>query len=54
MNSELREAFIELHSQPILQNLRDNIVLRAKNVPEVPKLGDLDLNAIRDAEYFFN
>ena len=64
----LREAFVELHSQPLLQQLKAELEERMqrpsatdkgkskskKNVPEPPKLGSLDLNKVLEAEYFFN
>ena len=83
----LREAFVDLHSQPLLQHLHDELTERhgltgtqarhndksdsqhkaenlpmsrpgrkksATQIPEPPELGDLDLNQIREAEYFFN
>ena len=57
---QLREAFVELHSQPLLQDLADEFKrlhpkLPFKPPPE-PGQGDneLDLNAVMDAEYFFN
>lgn len=61
----LREAFLELHSQPLLhqlqEQLEDSILQAEKRVtdealtlPETPKLGSLDLNKVLEAEYFFN
>ena len=84
----LREAFVDLHSQPLLQNLHDELTARQPGstepqarhddkidsqpnsedlhkkrpgkkkldpqIPDPPELGDLDLNQVREAEYFFN
>ena len=63
----LREAFVELHSQPLLQQLKTELDERMpqpaapakgkksqKLVPDPPKLGKLDLNKVLEAEYFFN
>ena len=82
----LREAFVDLHSQPLLQNLHDELTarrpgsigLQARDSDESgsqhdsedlhmrrsqdeifwecgpPELGHLDLNQVREAEYFFN
>ena len=84
----LREAFVDLHSQPLLQNLHDELTARqpgstgtqarqngqngsqhdsrglqknrpgkkklASQIPDPPELGDLDLNQVREAKYFFN
>lgn len=55
MNASLREQFIELYSQPILEELRESLVMRFPNVtfPPVPKRGNLDLQSVRDSKYFF-
>ncbi len=84
----LREAFVDLHSQPLLQNLHDELTARQPGstatqarhnggsgsqpdvkdlqkkrpgkkkldpqIPDPPELGDLDLNQVREAKYFFN
>ena len=65
----LREAFVELHSQPLLQQLKaeldqrmpqdpDKATAKGKKgqqlVPDPPGLGELDLNKVLEAEYFFN
>ena len=56
MNTILREKFLELHSQPLLSNLRQELVAECPDVdiPAVPKLGNLQLEQISDATYFFN
>ena len=61
----LREAFLELHSQPLLHQLKEQLehsILYAEDpvtdelaeVAETPDLGSLDLNKVLEAEYFFN
>ena len=56
MNHILREKFFELHNQPLLQILRDELQQLYPNldIPQVPQLGSLDLNKITEADYFFN
>lgn len=55
MNETLRDCFIELYSQPLLHTLKESWELRYPEVefPELPELGDLDLNAVKSATYFF-
>mmetsp|Transcript_19031 Transcript_19031/g.41363 ORF Transcript_19031/g.41363 Transcript_19031/m.41363 type:complete len:420 (+) Transcript_19031:986-2245(+) len=55
MNEALRECFVELYSQPILSDLKESWELRYPEVefPECPELGDLDLNEVKSATYFF-
>jgi len=55
MNEALRECFIELYSQPLLQDLKESWELRYPEVefPEIPELGNLDLKEVKDAKYFF-
>lgn len=58
MNIILRDKFLELHSQPLLHNLRKELVESypgdPSDIPPVPQLGGLDLNKITQADYFFN
>jgi len=56
MNVVLRQKFIELHSEPILERLLDYF---KKNYPDctfppVPPRGELDLNKVLESPYFFN
>jgi DNA-directed RNA polymerase len=55
MNEALRDCFVELYSQPLLKDLKESWELRYPEVefPELPVLGDLDLNDVKDATYFF-
>ena len=56
MNTILREKFYELHSQPLLSKLRDELLAQSPEleIPEVPELGSLQLEKINEAKYFFN
>nr|CAC95163.1 RNA polymerase [Physcomitrium patens] len=56
MNSLLREKFVELYSQPVLENLLKSFQERFPTLvfPEVPARGDLDLKEVLRAPYFFN
>lgn len=51
----LREEFIRLYSdQNVLQELKESLEERFKvELPEVPEYGNLDLNEVRRARYFF-
>lgn len=55
MNEALREVFVSLYEQPILERQRQEWQLRYPDIefPEVPKRGSLDLNEVKDAIYFF-
>ncbi|KAL3693501.1 hypothetical protein R1sor_007152 [Riccia sorocarpa] len=56
MNELLREKFVQLYSQPILENLLKDFKQQFPHLefPEVPKRGDLDLKEVLKAPYFFN
>lgn len=57
----IREAFIEQYQPDVLARFKDEIVEQLtayaphllKDLPEVPPKGSLDLEAVRDARYFF-
>ena len=56
MSGMLREEFVRLYEQPILENVRSEW---EKRFPEldfepVPARGELDLKLIKDSAYFFN
>lgn len=55
MSKILREQFVNLHSEPLLENLRTNFVERYPHneFPDVPERGDFDLDKIKDSPYFF-
>ena len=55
MNAILRECFIDLYNQPLLGDLKTMWELRYPSItfPDVPARGDLDLEDVRSAPYFF-
>lgn len=56
MNQILREKFVELYSQPILENLLESFQKSFPHVefPPVPDRGNFDLEQVLKAKYFFN
>lgn len=56
MNMLLREKFIELHSQPLLESLLEELKEEHPDIdfPPLPPRGELNLEDIRAAKYFFN
>ncbi|CAM9802268.1 unnamed protein product [Chrysoparadoxa australica] len=56
MNTKLREAFVKLYSEPILENLHHDLSMRfpAAEFPPVPERGSLDLRDVLRSPYFFN
>ena len=56
MNKVLREQFVNLHSQPLLENLQELFRLRHPDVDfrPLPPRGDLDLQVVHDSPYFFD
>lgn len=56
MNAMLREKFIELHSQPLLERLLEELQAEHPDIhfPPLPPRGDLNLEDIRQATYFFS
>lgn len=55
MNEVLRETFVELYSQPILEDLKQSWEMRYPGIefPDLPRKGDLDLEEVKKAKYFF-
>lgn len=58
LNYVIREAFIEQYSVDRLEEIRDVVLKQLpeelrKEVPPLPKKGDLDLEVVRDSVYFF-
>ena len=58
MNVVLREEFIKMYTQPVLQDLYDQFVAQvepevAADFPPVPAMGTLDLAQVKDSLYFF-
>lgn len=60
MNDILREQFVELHSQGLLEHLLRDFRTNPKFVaagiefPNVPQLGELDVQTVQDSQYFFS
>lgn len=56
MNEAIRECFIDLYEQPILEKLHESLMMRYPDVefPSVPKRGDLDLKSVKESAYFFH
>lgn len=56
MNESLRRQFITMHSMPLLENLRESLVLRFPNIrfPQLPARGKLDLNQVMKSQFFFD
>lgn len=52
----LRQEFVNLHDQPILENLRDEFVARygTDEFPKPPARGTYDLSQVPISPYFFN
>jgi len=56
LNRVIRSCFIDLHQQPILENLVTDLTLHLGNtveLPPLPKQGKLNLEGVRDSKYFF-
>ncbi|TYZ68673.1 hypothetical protein PybrP1_007405 [[Pythium] brassicae (nom. inval.)] len=56
MNVRLREQFVELYEQPLLEDLLTELRLRfpKTHFHDIPELGTLDLAVVKDSPYFFN
>jgi DNA-directed RNA polymerase len=55
MNVALRDVFVDLYEQPLLEQLLNTWKLRYPEIdfPDVPERGSLDLNEIKESKYFF-
>ena len=55
MNMVLREVFVDLYQKPLLAEVKESWEMRYPDVefPEIPPTGDLDLNEVTKAPYFF-
>lgn len=55
MGRILREEFVKLHSEPLLENLQVNFSERYPHskFPEVPERGSFNLEQVKDSPYFF-
>jgi len=56
MNQRLREEFVSLYEQPLLEELLEQLRLRfpKQHFNDIPELGTLDLKQVLDSPYFFN
>lgn len=57
MNKAIREAFVNMYSRPVLENFKKQMeeLLTKKNaqkIPPIPTYGNLDLEAVKDSEFF--
>lgn len=55
MNTALRDVFVDLYRKPLLEELKNGWEMRYPDLefPDLPKHGDLDLNEVKEAPYFF-
>ena len=56
LNRILREKFVELYKRPILENLEQELKERypTAELPPLPQKGDLEIEEVLDAPYFFS
>ena len=59
MNRILREEFIKLHKQPLLEQIQESFAVSypaipASDYPIRPKRGNFDLDQVANSQYFFN
>ena len=58
MSKHIREKFIELHEQPLLEELYHELKEKypevAQDLPPPPKQGEMDIGLVRDSLYFFS
>ena len=50
----LREAFVEIYKQPVLENFAQDILQGEKEIPKLPQKGSLDIEEVLKSKYFFN
>ena len=52
----LRESFVEIYRQPILENFTADVTQDLENIdlPEMPVSGSLNIDEVLESEYFFN
>lgn len=61
LNAVLRESFVAQYSEPVLERFREEIIEQLEataphlvaKIPPLPKTGSLDLEAVKDSEFFF-
>ncbi len=55
-----RDTFVQLHERPLLEELREQLLLSPlyrgaeRPLPKLPPRGELDLSVVRDSTYFFS
>ncbi|CAA9988279.1 DNA-directed RNA polymerase, putative [Plasmodium knowlesi strain H] len=58
MNKFIRDSFVTLYNEPILQNLYQSYQMRlgkyASRIPAPPEQGHLDVSLVRNSRYFFS
>lgn len=54
----LRDAFVEIYRQPILENFTEDVLsgleINEEEIPEIPEKGSLDIEEVLNSDYFFN
>ena len=53
----LREAFVEIYRQPILENFTSDVLAEIDEnieIPALPDKGELDIEEVLMSSYFFN
>ena len=58
LNKALRAAFVEQYTGNVLEDFRDQLMRQLPEdvrhtIPPIPPMGDLDLSAVKDSDYFF-
>jgi DNA-directed RNA polymerase, mitochondrial len=55
MNGALRDTFVQLYDQPLLERLQETWQMRYPDLhfPDVPVRGKLDLDEVKESKYFF-
>lgn len=55
MNTALRDVFVDLYSQPLLERLKESWEKRYPDLvfPDLPQRGNLNLEEVKQAKYFF-
>jgi len=55
MNGVLRECFVDLYTRPLLEELKKTWELQYPSLefPDLPETGDMDLDEVKHAPYFF-
>ena len=55
MNEALRDTFVELYSQPLLEELKESFEMRYPDLtfPDLPEKGVLNLSEVKESAFFF-